>query len=136
MQQLPADAQESDSKRLKVENDSSDPPTLLLPPSQPITSTLPLANGLFPGMLPAASAPGVDPTATSNLQLTHLMALFQLQNPLFYQNLYPGVTQQNPSVLGNLAALSAASAAAAAAAAANGVQQPKAEFSFKPEFKE
>jgi len=45
---------------------------------------------------------------------------------------------QNSSMLGNLAALSAASAAAAAAAAANGagVQQPKAEFSFKPEFKE
>jgi len=65
------------------------------------------------------------------------MALFQLQNPLFYQNLYPGMTQ-NSSMLGNLAALSAASAAAAAAAAANGagVQQPKAEFSFKPEFKE
>ena len=30
-----------------------------------------------------------DPNAP-NLQLTHLMALFQLQNPLFYQNLYPG----------------------------------------------
>ncbi|KAH8385123.1 hypothetical protein KR200_009353 [Drosophila serrata] len=134
--QLPADAQESEAKRVKVENESSNPPSLILPPSQPITSAHPMANGLFPGLLPAAAAPGADPTAPSNFQLTHLMALFQLQNPLFYQNLYPGVTQQNPSVLGNLAALSAASAAAAAAAAANGVQQPKAEFSFKPEFKE
>ncbi|XP_017037596.1 transcription factor castor isoform X1 [Drosophila kikkawai] len=133
--QLPADAQESEAKRVKVENESSNPPpSLLVPPSQPVTH--PLANGLFPGLLPAAAAPGVDPTAPSNFQLTHLMALFQLQNPLFYQNLYPGVTQQNPTMLGNLAALSAASAAAAAAAAANGVQQPKAEFSFKPEFKE
>ncbi|XP_036675236.3 transcription factor castor isoform X1 [Drosophila suzukii] len=133
--QLPADAQQSDAKRLKVEDDSSNP-AVLLPQSQPAPPVHPLTNGLFPGLLPAATAPGVDPTAP-NFQLTHLMALFQLQNPLFYQNLYPGMTQ-NPSMLGNLAALSAASAAAAAAAAANGVgvQQPKSEFSFKPEFKE
>ncbi|XP_016954023.3 transcription factor castor isoform X2 [Drosophila biarmipes] len=132
--QLPADAQQ-DAKRLKVVDDTSNP-ALLQPQSQPTTPLLPLTNGLFPGLLPATAAPGVDPTAP-NFQLTHLMALFQLQNPLFYQNLYPGMTQ-NPSMLGNLAALSAASAAAAAAAAANGVgvQQPTAEFSFKPEFKE
>ncbi|KAH8268107.1 hypothetical protein KR026_000114 [Drosophila bipectinata] len=114
--QLPADTQQPEAKRFKVEEDQS--------------AKLP-ASGLYPGLLPA-----VGPSAP-NFQLTHLMALFQLQNPLFYQNLYPGVTQ-NPSMLGNLAALGAASAAAAAAAAAaaNGVQQPKAEFSFKPEFKE
>ncbi|KMZ01706.1 transcription factor castor isoform X2 [Drosophila simulans] len=133
--QLPADAQQSEAKRPKVEDESSNPANLL-PQSQPAAAVHPLTSGLFPGLLPAAAAPGVDPTAP-NFQLTHLMALFQLQNPLFYQNLYPGMTQ-NPSMLGNLAALSAASAAAAAAAAANGagVQQPKAEFSFKPEFKE
>ncbi|XP_033162398.1 transcription factor castor isoform X2 [Drosophila mauritiana] len=133
--QLPADAQQSEAKRPKVEDESSNPANLL-PQSQPAAAVHPLTSGLFPGLLPAAAAPGVDPTAP-NFQLTHLMALFQLQNPLFYQNLYPGMSQ-NPSMLGNLAALSAASAAAAAAAAANGagVQQPKAEFSFKPEFKE
>ncbi|XP_043655240.1 transcription factor castor isoform X2 [Drosophila teissieri] len=135
--QLPADAQQSEAKRPKVEDESSNPAMLLpLPQSQPAAAVQPLTSGLFPGLLPAAAAPGVDPTAP-NFQLTHLMALFQLQNPLFYQNLYPGMTQ-NPSMLGNLAALSAASAAAAAAAAANGsgVQQPMSEFSFKPEFKE
>ncbi|XP_017044319.1 transcription factor castor [Drosophila ficusphila] len=143
--QLPADVQQPEYKRLKVEDDTSNP-ALLLPQSQsqtqlqsqlqsqPAIPVHPLTNGLFPGLLPAAPAAGVDPSAP-NFQLTHLMALFQLQNPLFYQNLYPGMPQ-NPSVLGNLAALSAASVAAAAAAAANGVQQPKAEFSFKPEFKE
>ncbi|XP_016991549.2 transcription factor castor [Drosophila rhopaloa] len=134
--QLPADAQQPEAKRLKVEDDTSNP-AMLLPQSQPTAPVHPLTNGLFPGLLPAASAPGVDPTAP-NFQLTHLMALFQLQNPLFYQNIYPGMTgmTQNPSMLGNLAALSAASAAAAAAAAANGVQQPKPEFTFKPEYKE
>ncbi|XP_017008288.2 transcription factor castor isoform X1 [Drosophila takahashii] len=133
--QLPADVQQSDAKRLKLEDDTTNP-ALFMPQSQPTAAVHPLTNGLFAGLLPAASAPGVDPSAP-NFQLTHLMAMFQLQNPLFYQNLYPGMTQ-NPSVLGNLAALSAASAAAAAAAAANGVgvQQPKAEFSFKTEFKE
>ncbi|XP_017082209.1 transcription factor castor [Drosophila eugracilis] len=125
--QLPADVQQPEAKRPKVEDDYKSQ-------SQPTVPVLPLTNGMFPGLLPAGSAAGVDPTAP-NFQLTHLMALFQLQNPLFYQNLYPGMTQ-NPSMLGNLAALSAASAAAAAAAAATGVQQPKAEFSFKPEFKE
>ncbi|XP_039494813.1 transcription factor castor isoform X1 [Drosophila santomea] len=133
--QLPADAQQPEAKRPKVEDESSNP-AMLLPQSQPAAAVHPLASGLFPGLLPAAAAPGVDATAP-NFQLTHLMALFQLQNPLFYQNLYPAMTQ-NPAMLGNLAALSAASAAAAAAAAANGsgVQQPKSEFSFKPEFKE
>ncbi|KQS38473.1 transcription factor castor isoform X2 [Drosophila erecta] len=133
--QLPADAQQSEAKRPKLEDDSSNP-AMNLPQSQPATAVHPLTSGLFPGLLPTGTAPGADPTAP-NFQLTHLMALFQLQNPLFYQNLYPGMTQ-NPSILGNLAALSAASAAAAAAAAANGsgVQQPKSEFSFKPEFKE
>ncbi|XP_001359045.3 transcription factor castor [Drosophila pseudoobscura] len=137
--QLPADAQPPEAKRLKVEDDSSNQ---TLQQSVPQSSINPLANGLFPGLLPnfnvgatAAAATGADAMAP-NFQLTHLMALFQLQNPLLYQNLYPGLPQ-NTSMLGNLAAFSAASAAAAAAAAAaSGGQQPKAEFSVKPELKE
>ncbi|SPP83147.1 transcription factor castor isoform X2 [Drosophila guanche] len=142
--QLPADAKQPEDKRLKVEDDASQPAMLQpqpLPQFLPQSSLNPLANGLFPSLLPnfgvgatAAAAPGTDATAP-NFQLTHLMALFQLQNPLFYHNLYPGMPQ-NSSMLGNLAAFSAASAAAAAAAAATGGQQPKAEFSVKPEFKE
>lgn len=38
----------------------------------------------------AAQSMQIQDPNTSNMQLTHLMALFQLQNPLFYQNLYPG----------------------------------------------
>ncbi|XP_026839960.1 transcription factor castor isoform X2 [Drosophila persimilis] len=140
--QLPADAQQPEAKRLKVEDDSSNQTMLqTLQQSIPQSSLNPLANGLFPGLLPnfnvgatAAAATGADAMAP-NFQLTHLMALFQLQNPLLYQNLYPALPQ-NTSMLGNLAAFSAASAAAAAAAAASGGQQPKAEFSVKPELKE
>lgn len=87
----------------------------------------------------AAAAAAADAATAPNFQLTHLMALFQLQNPLFYQNLYPGAAAanmlavpQNASMFGNLAAFSAA----AAAAAAGVQQQPKSEFSIKPEFKE
>ncbi|XP_034486967.1 transcription factor castor isoform X2 [Drosophila innubila] len=132
---LPANAQQSEAKRLKLEDTDSNP----APPS---ANSNPLSSTLFPSMLPnfgaAAAAAAVADATAPNFQLTHLMALFQLQNPLFYQNLYPGAAAsnmlavpQNASMLNNLAAYSAAAAAAAA-----GVQQPKTEFSIKPEFKE
>ncbi|KAH8393797.1 hypothetical protein KR215_000170 [Drosophila sulfurigaster] len=125
---LPADAQ-SEAKRVKLENVDSNPTALLT------TNVNPLATGMFPGLLPNFPADATAP----NFQLTHLMAMFQLQNPLFYQNLYPGAAAasnmltvpQNANVLNNLAAYSAAAAAAAA-----GVQQPKIEFNIKPENKE
>ncbi|EDW84325.2 uncharacterized protein Dwil_GK14078 [Drosophila willistoni] len=132
--QLPADTQQPEVKRLKVEDDVSNP-------ALPVANPLAPSNGVFPNLLPnfnaaaaAAAATGADATAP-NFQLTHLMALFQLQNPLFYQNLYPGMPQ-NASMLGNLAAFSAAAAAAAGAGAMPGGQQPKTEFNIKPEFKE
>lgn len=135
MIQLPANAQQSEAKRLKLEDTDSNP-------AQPPATANPLSTSLIPSMLPnfgvaAAAAAAADATAP-NFQLTHLMALFQLQNPLFYQNLYPGAAAanmmavpQNASMFNNLAAFSAAAAAAAA-----GLQQPKTEFSIKPEFKE
>lgn len=103
-----------------------------------MTQSNPLGGAFFPGLLPnfpstaaaAVAAAAATDATTPNFQMTHLMALFQLQNPLFYQNLYPGVPQ-HPSVLGNLAAFSAAAAAAAAS-----MQQPKADVSIKPESKE
>lgn len=128
-QQLPT---ESEAKRLKLEYPESNP----IPPQ--MTQSNPLGGAFFPGLLPnfpstaaaAVAAAAATDATTPNFQMTHLMALFQLQNPLFYQNLYPGVPQ-HPSVLGNLAAFSAAAAAAAA-----GMQQPKADVSIKPESKE
>lgn len=80
-----------------------------------------IAPSMFPPFVPmynpASSAQMFntqDPT-TANFQLTHLMALFQLQNPLFYQNLYPdgmaamfsgttptGLMPQNPMFVENL----------------------------------
>lgn len=96
-----------------------------------------LSSALFPNSMPSLTAAATDATVP-NFQLTHLMALFQLQNPLFYQNLYPGAVAsnmlavpQNPSIFNNLAAFGAAAAAAAA-----GVHQPKSEFTIKPEYKE
>ncbi|XP_054081165.1 transcription factor castor isoform X2 [Zeugodacus cucurbitae] len=53
---------------------------------------LPNFNAATAAAAAAAAAQSMqmqDPN-TPNMQLTHLMALFQLQNPLFYQNLYPG----------------------------------------------
>jgi len=115
-QQLPANAQQSEAKRLKLEDTDSNP-------AQPPANANPLSTSLIPSMLPnfgvaAAAAAAADATAP-NFQLTHLMALFQLQNPLFYQNLYPGAAAanmmavpQNASMFNNLAAFSAAAAAA------------------------
>lgn len=130
-QQLPA---ESEAKRLKLEDADSNPMAPMMPQSNP------LGGAFYPGLLPnfpstaaaaAVAAAAATDATTPNFQMTHLMALFQLQNPLFYQNLYPGVPQPHPSMLGNLAAFSAAAAAAAA-----GMQQPKTDVSIKPEFKE
>ncbi|ALC45497.1 cas, partial [Drosophila busckii] len=130
--QLPAD-----TKRIKLEDNDSN--SAAAPVAAP--AALPGSSNLFPNLIADATTP--------NFQLTHLMALFQLQNPLFYQNLYPGVATPQFS---NLAAFSAAAAAAAAAAGMQQhqqqqqqqlqqqqqqqLQQPKAEFSIKPEFKE
>lgn len=134
-QQLPA---ESEAKRLKLEDADCNPMANLMPQGNPFSGVF------YPGLLPTANFPSTAAAAaaaaaaatdatTPNFQMTHLMALFQLQNPLFYQNLYPGVPQ-HPSMLGNLAAFSAA--AAAAAAGMQQQQQPKTDVSIKPEFKE
>ncbi|XP_043070962.1 transcription factor castor isoform X2 [Drosophila grimshawi] len=124
--QLPVNKVESEAKRLKLTDTASNPAMPAQFPPQQANN-----NAILPSLMPIA--------ASANFQQTHLMALFQLQNPLFYQNLYPGAAAanmltvpQNASIFGNLAAFSAA----AAAAAAGGVQQPKTEFSIKPEFKE
>ncbi|XP_050340915.1 transcription factor castor [Bactrocera neohumeralis] len=64
---------------------------------------LPNFNAATAAAAAAAAAQSMqmqDPN-TPNMQLTHLMALFQLQNPLFYQNLYPGGMPANmASMLG------------------------------------
>ncbi|EDV93760.1 transcription factor castor [Drosophila grimshawi] len=135
MIQLPVDAQQSEAKRLKLaDTDSFPTPPTQLPPS---SNSNALNSGLLASLLPNFM-PVADATAP-NFQMTHLMALFQLQNPLFYQNMYPGTTDanimqtlpQNSPVLGNLAAFNVADAAADAV-----MQQPKTEFGIEPEFKE
>lgn len=82
-QQLPAET--PDTKRLKLESNSE--------VGVSSATNNPVALSMLNPFL--ASNAAMDANAP-NLQLTHLMALFQLQNPLFYQNLYPGgVTAAN-----------------------------------------
>lgn len=138
LQQLPADVEQAEAKRVKLDDPDNNPmqPSSTGPLQTPVNSNM-LSSALFPNFMPNFTAGAADATAP-NFQLTHLMALFQLQNPLFYQNLYPGVAAanmvtvpQNQSIFNNLAAFGAAAAAAAAS-----VHQPKSELSIKPEFKE
>ncbi|XP_053969575.1 transcription factor castor [Anastrepha ludens] len=56
----------------------------------------------------AAQSMQMQDSNTPNMQLTHLMALFQLQNPLFYQNLYPGGMPANMANMLGAAALAGA----------------------------
>ncbi|XP_019890635.1 transcription factor castor isoform X2 [Musca domestica] len=130
--QLPAEA--SEAKRLKLEspadsNSNSSISNANLPAvgtANPLAPTMPLMNPFMANFNPA----NVDPNAP-NFQLTHLMALFQLQNPLFYQNLYPrGLTAAN---MANLLGSSTLPAAAAPNTPTTNVKQ---EFNEKPEFKE
>ena len=56
---------------------------------QPAATCVPPLGLPFPPFLPQMNTNSQDGISTPNFQLTHLMAMFQLQNPLFYQNLYP-----------------------------------------------
>lgn len=116
---MPAETQ--DSKRMKLEssNEVSNTSTVQNNPAN-----LPMINPFM-----ASNAAGsMDPNAP-NLQLTHLMALFQLQNPLFYQNLYPGgmAAANMVNILGD---------AAVNGANANSGTNVKQEFNDKSESKE
>ncbi|KAL9887658.1 castor zinc finger transcription factor [Glossina fuscipes fuscipes] len=84
--QLPAESS-SDIKRIKLETSDENSSTQVTAPAcavPTLTSFMPNFN------LPLPSTATISDTNQPNFQLTHLMALFQLQNPLFYQNLYPG----------------------------------------------
>lgn len=86
MQQLPAESS-SDIKRIKLEtSDENTSNQVTVPPC-----AMPTLASFMPNFnLPLPSTATISDTNQPNFQLTHLMALFQLQNPLFYQNLYPG----------------------------------------------
>lgn len=126
---MPSESQ--DSKRLKLESNQDSSNSSTNP-----AATLSMINPFMPSFNnPAATsstAASLDPNAP-NLQLTHLMALFQLQNPLFYQNLYPGgmAAANMANILGN-AAVNGNTTNPPPAPAAN----IKQEFNDKPEFKE
>lgn len=94
-----------------------------------------MLNPFMGNFNPATAAASADPNAP-NFQLTHLMALFQLQNPLFYQNLYPrGITAANmANILGAASAQSANQPAQMPPQ--TGHSNVKQEFSDKQEFKE
>lgn len=87
IQQLPTENQ--DSKRIKQElcKESNINTPLVANNNTNLALMNPFMANITNPNSPSNSA--TDPNAP-NLQLTHLMALFQLQNPLFYQNLYPG----------------------------------------------
>ncbi|XP_037956490.1 transcription factor castor [Teleopsis dalmanni] len=138
-----------DVKRVKTESDQQIPDQ----PFSSSTLTNPLSANLFAPFLPnfnpalaAAAAQSLQSQDLSapNFQLTHLMALFQLQNPLFYQNLYPagmaaanlanmasmlgansGILPQSASIFGNVNAFNA-----------SGVNGIKTELNDKQQFKE
>ncbi|XP_073819432.1 castor zinc finger transcription factor [Musca autumnalis] len=141
--QLPSES--SEAKRIKLEaaaadsNSNSSIPnttsstvnTSLPAPTNPLAATMPLMNPFMANFNPAAVA-GVDPNAP-NFQLTHLMALFQLQNPLFYQNLYPrGITAANMANILGAANLPAGNTTPNTTSATN----VKQELNEKQEFKE
>ena len=87
LQQLPSDNQ--DSKRIKQEISKETNTNTALAANN--NTNFPLMNPFMANIANPSNSSNssTDPNAP-NLQLTHLMALFQLQNPLFYQNLYPG----------------------------------------------
>ncbi|XP_061396975.1 transcription factor castor [Musca vetustissima] len=133
--QLPSEVNEA--KRVKLEASADSNSNSSIPNATPAataanplaSTTMPLMNPFMANFNPAA---GVDPNAP-NFQLTHLMALFQLQNPLFYQNLYPhGLTAANMANILGAANLPAANANINTTPST----QVKQEFNEKQEFKE
>ncbi|XP_055904823.1 transcription factor castor [Eupeodes corollae] len=74
-------------KKIQLSNEAKK--TKMEPLEQTTTTCMPPIGLPFPPFLPHMNSNSQDGISTPNFQLTHLMAMFQLQNPLFYQNLYP-----------------------------------------------
>lgn len=129
---MPSEA--NDTKRIKLEmvNDSSSNSSATnVNQTNPTPSNLAMLNPFMANFNQNATPP-VDPNAP-NFQLTHLMALFQLQNPLFYQNLYPrGMTAANmANILG-----AAANNAATQPGNNTNTNLPQASNNVKPELQD
>ncbi|KAI8129482.1 Transcription factor castor, partial [Lucilia cuprina] len=124
--QLSSESQ--DTKRIKLETTAASKTSTYVPPK---AATLSMINPFMPGY---QNPTATDPNAAPNLQLTHLMALFQLQNPLFYQNLYPAgrAATNMANILDNTAESGSTSPATTNASSTN----LKQDFSDKSEFKE
>uniref|UniRef100_A0A1A9X1U3 C2H2-type domain-containing protein n=1 Tax=Glossina brevipalpis TaxID=37001 RepID=A0A1A9X1U3_9MUSC len=132
--QLPAESV-SDTKRIKLETSVENINNQITMPS---SSAIPALAGFMPNFnLPLPSTTTISDTNQPNFQLTHLMALFQLQNPLFYQNLYPGgLNAVNMANLLGAAAATASSGTNIQLPVTNPTNSPNSINNIKQEFNE